>query len=148
MPRVNLSLDQHLFNELDQLAKRNQISINLVILKILEGICYNNQSINTVQALKEIIEETEKLEDGEKFQLRDLESYNKYTVATGVLGRVQPSTIRGRLSKEFNKAIDTGRITHIKQIKVMDKNGNRVAKKLGGASVYVVDRGNSATNNE
>ncbi|WP_343348340.1 hypothetical protein [Terrisporobacter petrolearius] len=153
MPRVYLTLEQELFERIEEDAKNNNITMNLLIQNIFEriymsGLTYTEIiekiGLDTVRfdytiALNKLIEEVESRPDGE-FTLADLESFSKLCISTSENGYLQPATLRARLGKIFNSAVRKN--TYNNQIVPFVKRAkkeNGELKFLARAAVYVKD---------
>jgi len=153
MPTVYLTLEQKLFERIEEDANKNNITMNLLMQNIFEriymsGLNYNDIvekiGLDTVgfdytDALNEIIKEIEERPDGE-FTLVDLESFSKLCIATSENGYLQPSTLRARLGKLFNSAVrKSTENNQIVPFVKRAKNNKGELKFLARAAVYVKD---------
>lgn len=154
MPRVYLTLEQELFNRIEEDANENKITMNLLMQNIFERIYMSGLSYNDIvkkigldtvgfdytAALNELIKETNEREDGE-FTLVMLESFSKLCISTVEKGYLQPSTLRARLGKLYNSAVKNDKNKPYKD-KVLpgverarDENGD--LKFISRTAVYV-----------
>ncbi len=154
MPRVYLTLEQKLFERIEEDANKNNITMNLLMQNIFEriymgGLNYSDIiekiGLDTVgfdytAALSELIKETNEREDGE-FTLVMLESFSKLCISTVEKGYLQPATLRARLGKLYNSAVrkDANKDDKDKVLlgveRARDKNGD--LKFVSRTAVYV-----------
>jgi hypothetical protein len=144
-PRIHLSIDQELFDAVEKAAKRNNTTVNFFIIKMLEGIRYDHESFDYMQALNTLIKETVTLPHRKEFVLLDLPSFGEICVIKAEQARLQPAAIRASLGKAFNQAVRKGQVPNVKRAETIDKNGHSVRKFRSRAAVYVVDRESSST---
>lgn len=118
MPRVYLTLEQELFNQIEEDANKNSITMNLLMQNIFERIYMSGLSYSEIvekigldtvgfdytAALNELIKETNEREDGE-FTLVMLDSFSQLCISTVEKGYLQPSTLRARLGKLYNSVV-------------------------------------------
>lgn len=148
MPRVYLTLEQELFEHIEEDANKNNITMNLLMQNIFEriymgGLNYSDivekigidtVGFNYTAALTELINDTKKREDG-KFTLVELDSFSKLCIATSENGYLQPATLRARLGKLYNSAVRNNNVPCVKRA----KKDNGELKFLARAAVYVKD---------
>ena len=118
MPRVYLTLEQELFERIEEDANKNNITMNLLMQNIFEriymgGLNYSDivekigldtVGFNYTVALTELIYDTKERADGE-FTIGDLDSFSRLCIATSENGYLQPTTLRARLGKLYNSAV-------------------------------------------
>jgi hypothetical protein len=154
MPRVYLTLEQELFDRLEEDANENRITMNLLMQNIFEriymgGLNYSDIiekiGLDTIgfdytKALSELIKETNEREDGE-FTLVMLESFSKLCISTVEKGYLQPATLRARLGKLYNSAVrnDVNKDYKDKVLPCIEraKDDNGDLKLISRAAVYV-----------
>lgn len=158
MPRVYLTLEQKLFELIEEDANKNNITMNLLIQNTFERIYMNGLNYDDIvekigldtvgfdytDALNELIKEVEERPDGE-FTLVELESFSKLCIATLENGYLQPSTLRARLGKLFNSAVrknEEDKNNPIVPFVKRAENKNGELKFLARAAVYVKDSTN------
>lgn len=150
MPRINLSIDDDLFNLLQEVADKRNCTVNVHIISILEGL-YKQNPFDYQAALNKLIEETKEIPIGEEFTLVQLPSFANICVAKAEDAKVKPSIVRARLGKMFNAAVSSNKID-IDGVKVkrQTKYETDELKFIARAAVYVrVKNKNSAdTRNE
>lgn len=163
MARVNLSIEDELFQRIEKDATEHNCTVNVHIISILEGLYkqypFNSQSLGLINqlyeqnpfnyqdALQELINDIEMLKDGTEFTLVDLPSFSKICMAKAKDANIKPAIVRARLGKMFNSAVaKAGRtddknviIKGVKRQKVV-KNGVEELKFVCRTAVYVVDR--------
>ncbi|QTC40992.1 hypothetical protein I7V34_18170 [Bacillus sp. V3] len=143
--RIHLSIDQELFDAVEEAAKRNNTTVDFFIIKMLKGVCYDHESFDYMQALDTLIKETGTLPDKKEFVLLDLPSFSEISVTKAEQARLQPAVIRARVGKAFNKAVKNNQVPNVKRAETIDKHGHNVLKFRSRAAVYVVDRELSRT---
>ncbi|MEA4987908.1 MAG: hypothetical protein VB095_07595 [Anaerovorax sp.] len=136
MPRVYLSLEQELFDLIKADAEKNNKTMNLLINNILEKIYFGSPVLDYSKAVEKLIEDTNKLTDGEFSLVEDLPSFSELCIATAENGYLQPATLRARLGKLYNAAVRNGNVPFVKRA-TNKKNGE--LKFLARAAVYVKD---------
>lgn len=114
MPRINLSIDEDLFKQLEEDAKNHNSSINVFVISILERL-YKQNPFDYEAALTQLIVETKSKEIGEEFTLVELPSFSDICVAKAEDAKVKPSIVRARLGKMFNSAVANEMIVGIKR---------------------------------
>lgn len=138
MPRINLSIDEELFANIEKDAVKKSTTVNLLIIDLLGGL-YGNESFNYSEALKQLIIEAENYAKNPKndpeFTLVKLSSFVDICIAKAVKAKIQPSIVRARLGKMFNAKVRHGEVTGVSRAK--DKNGT--LKFIEKTAVYAVD---------
>lgn len=154
MPRVYLTLEQELFNRIDEDANKNNLTMNLLMQNLFERIYMGGLNYETLvekigldtigfnytAALNELIKETNERDNGE-FTLAMLDSFSKQCISTVEKGYLQPSTLRARLGKLYNSAVknDMNKAINEKVLlgveRAVDDNGNLKFKSRN--AVYV-----------
>lgn len=132
MPRINLSVDQELFDLLQEDADKQNCTVNVHIISILEGL-YKKNPFNYQKALNRLIEETELKVEGEEFTLVELPSFSEISTARAEDAKIKPSIVRARLGKLFNSAVSNKKIASIERAR--DENGD--LKFSNRAAVYI-----------
>lgn len=136
MPRINLSIDDELFNLLQEAADKRNCTINVHIISILEGL-YKQNPFDYESTLAQLIEETKEIPINDDFTLVKLPSFADICVAKAEDAKVKPSMVRARLGKMFNAAVSTEKIKidGTKVIRQKDEAGK--LKFIARAAVYV-----------
>jgi hypothetical protein len=132
MPRINLSIDQELFDLLKDAADEQNCTVNVHIISILERL-YKQNPFDYQAALSNLIEETKFKSNGEEFTLVDLPSFSEISTAKAEDAKIKPSIVRARLGKLFNAAVSNGNVPFIKRAK--KENGE--LKFSSRAAVYI-----------
>lgn len=134
MPRVNLSVSEQLYDKLQAEAQKGNITVNHLILSLLEEK-YNSEScIDYVVLLDNMIAESQ-AKSGD-FVLADLPTYASLE---GTIiefdNSVSAASARARLGKMYNEAVRKGVIPGVRRA-VIEKNGSQELKFLSRAAVY------------
>lgn len=132
MPRINLSIDQEVYDLLEEAAKKEKCTINVHIISILEKL-YKQNPFDYQGALKTLIDEAKLMDIGKEFTLVNLPSFSEISVAKAEEAKIKPSMVRARLGKLFNAAVRSGSISFVERAK--KENGE--LKFYNRAAVYV-----------
>jgi len=133
MARINLSLEDALFSAIAKVAAQNNTTVNLLIMNVLEDTFFKDVGFDYAEALRKLIEEAQEMPDGEEFWMAKLPSFSALCVSTAENGYLQPSTLRARLGKAFNAAVQKSAIPGVHRAK--EKSGE--LKFHARAAVYV-----------
>lgn len=134
MARVNLSIDDRLYNRLQEVAAAENTTVNYLILSILEDKYLDENVYDYSLALEQMIIESKKM--GEEFTLAELPVFKK--VDEVIIERQLPVTsasVRARLGKMFNEAVRCGNVPDVKRA-VVEKAGKEELKFVARAAVY------------
>lgn len=128
--RINLSLENKLFDLISKQADSNKVSINTEIISILEKIFYE-QPFDYSSALNAIINEIPLvIKQGEEFLLNKLPCFLE--VSTGTLDTSThnyiPSIYRARLGADFKNAVKKGLVPNV-TIAINADGSEKVFKK-------------------
>lgn len=134
--RIHLTVEGDLFTRLDLEAKKQNTTVNLLIIDKLQELYFDNVSIDYGAELKKLIDETKDLEDGGEFTLLDLPSFSKIAVVQTKNGAIVPATIRARLGREFNEAIRRGSVPWVTRA----ATGDGALRFKSRAALYVIDK--------
>ena len=134
MPRLNLSINQEIFNQLQSEASKKGVTINNLVYSMLEQK-YGQSGFDYIVALDNLKKEANAMEG--EFILADLPTFK------GVEGLLieansneTPAQVRARLGKMFNDSIKSGAFKDIDRAVIVDKDGSQKAKMLARAAVY------------
>lgn len=134
MARINLSMDDALLETIKKVAAETGTSANLLIINILEESFQGEKTFDYVAALHKLIDDVGNYPEGE-FTLSELPSFSRLCVSTAEKGYIQPSTLRARLGKAFNKAVSQGQVPGVIRAMV-EKNGKKELKFVASTAVY------------
>lgn len=134
MPRVNLSITQELYDNLEKAAENNNTTINMLVLNVLESMYAEKITYDYSIALQSLIEESNEMET--EFTLADLPTFANIEVTTMDNGYMKPATVRARLGKMYNEAVRNGKIQNVERA-VIEKNGKEELKFISRAAVYL-----------
>ncbi|WP_248621326.1 hypothetical protein [Enterococcus cecorum] len=130
--RINLSIDDDLFNSLQKDAISNGCTVNVYLITILEKL-YKQNPFDYQAALKKLEMEAKNQPIGVDFTLSDLPSFQDISVVQAEKANLKPSIIRARLGKMFNLSVKSGRVDDI----VRSKNNNGDLKFFSRSAVYI-----------
>ena len=135
MPRVNLSISQKLYDQVEKAAKKENVTANYYICEMLEERFGKNVVYDYGTAISNMIEEARKMD--KDFTLADLQTFSdvgqvikEYKISES------PAQVRARLGKMFNEAVRKGQAKGIERAVVV-RNGVEELKFLSRAAVYV-----------
>lgn len=129
--RINLSIDDHLFNLLQKDATANGCTVNVYLITMLEKL-YNQNPFDYAAALSTLEMEAKNQLKGVDFTLVDLPSFQDISVAQAENANLKPSIVRARLGKMFNVRVREGNVGDV--IRSRDSKGN--LKFLSRSAVY------------
>lgn len=134
MPRVNLSISQELYDMLQKEAESGNITVNHLILSVLEDKFNNQSSIDYVALLDKMISESKEMTGD--FVLADLPTYSSIE---GMLietdAKISAASVKARLGKMYNEAVRKDVIPGVDRA-IIEKNGIQELKFLSRAAVY------------
>ena len=135
MPRVNLSLSQELYEQIEKAAKKDNVTANYYICEMLEEKFGKKVVYDYGAAIVNMISEAKKMEG--EFTLSDLETFSDVnTVIKDYKISVTPAQVRARLGKMFNEAVRRGNVKGVERATVV-RNGEEQLKFLSRAAVYI-----------
>lgn len=135
MPRINLSIDQELFDLLQEAADEQNCTVNVHIISVLEGL-YKQNPFDYQAALNKLIDETTFKSNGEEFTLVGLPSFSEISTAKAEDAKIKPSIVRARLGKLFNAAVNNEKVPFVERA----KNQKGELKFLNRAAVYIKNK--------
>ena len=109
MVRINLSIDDDLFTMLSQDATRNNCTVNVYLISLLEKV-YKQNPFDYAAALATLEKEAMAQPVGQEFTLVNLPSFGKISVTEAKNANLRPSVVRARLGKMFNFRVKTGMV--------------------------------------
>lgn len=134
MPRVNLSISQELYDQLQKDAQNRNITVNHLILRVLEEKFNNQSCIDYVALLDKMISESKEMTGD--FVLADLPTYSSIE---GLLietdAKISAASVKARLGKMYNEAVRKEVIPGVNRA-IIEKNGIQELKFLSRAAVY------------
>ena len=119
--RINLSIDDDLFNSLQKDALSNGCTVNVYLITILEKL-YKQNPFDYAAALSTLEMEAKNQPIGVDFTLVDLPSFQDISVAQAEKANIKPSIVRARLGKMFNVRVREGNVGDV--IRSRDSKGN------------------------
>ncbi len=136
MKEFKLHLKGELLDRIKEAAEEAGLSINQLIVNILEESFQGQVSFDYAAALEKLVKEAQGRPAEKEFVLADLPSFSQVSVATAEKGYMQPSAIRARLGRIFNRAVSQGRVPGVARATVT-RDGKEELKFLARAAVYV-----------
>lgn len=133
MARINLSIDDDLFELLQGDANEHNCTVNVYLITLLEKM-YKQNPFDYQTALETLEEEAKSQPIDVDFTLVELPSFAEISVVKAEDANLKPSIVRARLGKMFNSRVREGKVGHVKRS--MDANGD--LKFTSRAAVYVV----------
>ena len=134
MPRINLSISDDLYNQLQKAADKQKITVNSLILETLEDKFNTAVRYDYTAALKLMVAESKKME--KEFTLSDLPTFadvEQVLIENNI--KESPASVRARLGKMYNEAVKKGSINGVERA-VTNKNGVEELKFWCRAAVY------------
>lgn len=132
MARINLSIDDELFGLLQEDADKNNCTVNVYLITILEKL-YKQSPFDYQEALITLETEAKQQPVGIDFTLVDLPSFTEISVVKAEDANLKPSIVRARLGKMFNSRVRDGKVGAVKRSK--DEKGN--LKFISRTAMYV-----------
>lgn len=129
--RINLSIDDDLFNSLQKDATANGCTVNVYLITMLEKL-YNQNPFDYAAALSTLETEAKNQPIGVDFTLSDLPSFQTLSVVQAENANLRPSIVRARLGKMFNVRVKEGKVTNV----VRSRNSNGSLKFSSRSAVY------------
>lgn len=134
MPRVNLSISQELYDQLQKEAEKGNITVNHLILSVLEEKYGEANKIDYVVLLDKMIAESKQMTGD--FVLADLPTYAGIdNILVEIEANVSAPSVKARLGKMYNEAVRKQAIPDVDRA-VIEKNGTQELKFLSRAAVY------------
>lgn len=130
--RINLSIDDDLFNSLQKDAISNGCTVNVYLITILEKL-YKQNPFDYQAALQKLEMEANNQPIGKEFTLADLPSFQDISVAKAEKASLKPSVVRARLGKLFNMRVREQKVGNV--IRCKDSDGN--LKFFSRSAVYI-----------
>ena len=134
MPRINLSINEDLYNQIQKAADKQKVTVNSLILEALEEKYSTKVRYDYTTALKLMISESRNMDP--EFTLSDLPTFkdvDQVLIENHI--NESPASVRARLGKMYNEAVKKGVVKGIERAVVM-KNGVEQLKFLCRAAVY------------
>lgn len=134
MPRINLSINDDLYKQLQKSADKQKVTVNSLILEALEEKYSTRVRYDYTTALKLMISESRKMNP--EFTLSDLPTFkdvDQVLIENHI--KESPASVRARLGKMYNEAVKKGVVKGVERAVVM-KNGVEQLKFLCRAAVY------------
>ena len=134
MPRVNLSISQELYDQLQKDAENRNITVNHLILRVLEEKFNNQSCIDYVALLDKMISESKEMTGD--FVLADLPTYSGIEgLLIEIDAKISAASVKARLGKMYNEAVRKKVIPGVNRA-IIEKNGVEELKFLSRAAVY------------
>ncbi len=134
MPRVNLSISDELYSQLEKAAKKEHITVNYVICEALEEKFGKRTVYDYTAALSNMIKEAKKMD--KDFTLAQLPTFRDVPDVIAEYGiKESPAQVKARLGKMFNDAVRKGNAKGIERA-VVEKDNGQEYKFYSRAAVY------------
>ncbi len=134
MSRINLSISDELYEQLQKAAKKENITVNYVICETLVEKFEKRTVYDYTFAIANMIKEAKAME--KDFTLSDLPTFADVPqVLSDYKIKESPAAVRARLGKMFNDAVRKGNAKGIERA-VVEKDGVEEPKFLARAAVY------------
>lgn len=133
MARINLSIDDDLFDLLKDDADKHNCTVNVYLVTMLEKM-YKQCPFDYQTALETLEREAKSQPKGIDFTLVDLPSFSEISVVKAENANLKPSIVRARLGKMFNSRVEERKVGNV--IRSKDKNGK--LKFISRTAVYMV----------
>ena len=143
MPRINLSISEDLYKQLQMAADKQKITVNSLILDTLEDKFNTAVRYDYTEALKLMISESRTMK--KEFTLSDLQVFadvEQVLIENHI--PESPASVRARLGKMYNEAVKKGSVKGIERA-VINKNGVEELKFWCRAAVYCNKLNSAAT---
>lgn len=139
MARINLSIDDDLFDLLKDDADKHNCTVNVYLVTLLEKM-YKQFPFDYQTALETLEREAESQPKDKPFMLVDLPSFSEISIVKAENSNLKPSIVRTRLGKMFNCRVRDGKVKNV--IRSRDKNGK--LEFICRTAVYMVtDKNNT-----
>lgn len=132
MARIHLSIDDDLFASLQSDAAKNNCTVNVYLITLLEKL-YKPKPFNYISSLTILEQEAQAQPINKEFTLVELPSFAEISVVKAENALLKPSIVRARLGKMFNARVKEGLVGDVQRCK--QTNGN--LKFRSRAAVYV-----------
>lgn len=132
MPRINLSIDNDLFEKLACDAESHNCTVNVFLITILEKL-YKQEPFDYQTALAILEKEAQTKPLNIEFVLSELPSFQEICVSKAERAHLQPSVVRTRLGKMFNRRVYAGLVGDVERA----YNEKGALKFIAKAAVYV-----------
>ena len=133
MPRVNLSINQHIYDNIKHQADIQGISVNNMIYSQLQKE-YGTDEFDYIVALDCLQQEA--MEKDGYFSLWELPTFKDVSQGTST---ESPEQIRARLGKMFHDSVENGQVFNV-EIHTGKIEGNYHRQKSTGRAVLYVKR--------
>ena len=134
MPRVNLSITQELYDQIEKAAKKENVTVNYYICDMLEERFGKRTVYDYTLAINNMIAEAKTMKA--EFVLADLPTFagvNDVLIEYEI--KESPAQVRSRLGKMFTEAVKKGNAKGIERA-VIERNGVEEFKSASRAAVY------------
>lgn len=137
MKRLNLSIDDRLFDAIQRVANAKGILPTALVVGSLEDLYLKDAAVDYDGILMALYQEAQAMPRGIPFLLSELPSFSNLIIVTAARVHISPSTIRARIGKSFNAAVRAGKVKGILRAKRSD---GRLLNKAGVAMYIGVDK--------
>ena len=134
MPRLNLSINNAVFSDLQREADEKGISVNNLVYSILRDR-YGYNGFDILVEFENLKREA-RAESG-FFNLNNLPTFQNLETKLKNTGYPEsPSQVRARLGRMFMEAVEKDQVWNVDRAMSIDQDGNEIAKTSSRAAVY------------
>lgn len=138
MARINLSIDDDLFDLLEDDAHLHNCTVNVYLITILEKM-YKQSPFDYQTALETLEREAKSQSKDVDFTLVDLPSFSEISVVKAENANLKPSIVRARLGKMFNTRVRRGEVGDEVCNVIRSKDEKGKMKFISRTAVYKVE---------
>ncbi len=120
MRRLYLTLDDRLFERIQEAAEKKGIPATSVVVNNLEDLYLKKDGVDYDEILATLYEEAKRQPPNVPFLLGELPSFAELIIASADKAHVSPATIRARVGKCFNSAVRNKKLDAIERAKKLD----------------------------
>ncbi|RKP54943.1 hypothetical protein D7Z26_06805 [Cohnella endophytica] len=132
MARINLSINDDLFELLSNDAGRHNCTVNVYLISLIEGL-YLQDPFDYEAALSKLIAEAKIRPLNAEFILFDLPSFKEICIAKAENANLKPSMVRARLGKSFNKLVEKKMVGSVRRV----RNEDGSLKFISSTAVFI-----------
>lgn len=120
MKRLYLTLDDRLFEKIQEAANRKGVPPTSLVVSNLEDLYLQADAVDYDGLLKKLCEEATHQPPDAPFLLGELPSFAALVIASAEKAHISPSTIRARVGKMWNAAVRHQKVEGIERAKKPD----------------------------
>lgn len=127
-----MTLDDRLFQRITEVAGKKGIPPSSLVVGNLEDLYMKSDSIDYDKLLEQIYKEAQE-RDNTPFVLSDLPSFSDLIITNAAKAHIGPSTLRARIGKAFNAAVNKKKVGNV--VRAKKEDGALLNK--AGVAMYV-----------